>query len=511
MSCPVKFRALGDFPKYYAGELTAPYLTVFIGGNHEAASHLWELYYGGWVAPNIYYLGAANVLRLGPIRIAGMSGIWKGFDYNKPHHERLPFSSDDVRSFYHVREVDIRKLLVLQTQVDVGLSHDWPREIEKYGDSEALFRKKRDFRQESLDGTLGNVAAKYVMDRLRPPYWFSAHLHVKYAALKKYEDKQEEKQQQQHMEAQDPQSIPESSATFRDSNPDEIDLDMDDDDDDGEGDTKEKGEAAQSAQVEEGKGEKSKEASNAVPDDVRAQLPASFARPEPRTRRGIPGQPVPEAITNKEVRFLALDKCLPGRHFLQLAEIQPFDAEAHKLYPPQLSGPRYRLQYDPEWLAITRVFHKSLQIGPQALQAPPDLGEDNYLPMIEAERRWVEGHIVKGEKLDVPENFEITASPHVSGTPEIVQEQPEEYTNPQTAAYCDLLELENLWDATQEERDERRVRGPAPSMYHGGGGGAGGRGRGRGGFHRGGGGGGRGGRGGRGGGRGRGQRGGNRW
>lgn len=43
--------------RYYSGEKKAPVLTVFIGGNHEASNHLQELPYGGWVAPNIYYLG----------------------------------------------------------------------------------------------------------------------------------------------------------------------------------------------------------------------------------------------------------------------------------------------------------------------------------------------------------------------------------------------------------------------------------------------------------------------
>lgn len=43
--------------RYYSGEKKAPILTVFIGGNHEASNHLQELPYGGWVAPNIYYLG----------------------------------------------------------------------------------------------------------------------------------------------------------------------------------------------------------------------------------------------------------------------------------------------------------------------------------------------------------------------------------------------------------------------------------------------------------------------
>ncbi|KAI3903082.1 hypothetical protein MKW92_012139 [Papaver armeniacum] len=40
-------------------------------------------------------------------------------------------------------------------------------------------------------------------------------------------------------------------------------------------------------------------------------------------------------------KFLALDKCLPGRKFLQIVDI------------PSEPGP-YEIQYDDEWLAITR-------------------------------------------------------------------------------------------------------------------------------------------------------------
>lgn len=80
-SIPAKFRRLGNFPYYYAGEKKAPILTVFIGGNHEASQPLRELYLGGWVAPNIYYLGAAGVVRYGGLRIGGIGGIYKSNDY----------------------------------------------------------------------------------------------------------------------------------------------------------------------------------------------------------------------------------------------------------------------------------------------------------------------------------------------------------------------------------------------------------------------------------------------
>jgi hypothetical protein len=34
---------MNTFYKYYSGEKVAPVTTLFIGGNHEASSHLWEL------------------------------------------------------------------------------------------------------------------------------------------------------------------------------------------------------------------------------------------------------------------------------------------------------------------------------------------------------------------------------------------------------------------------------------------------------------------------------------
>lgn len=222
MSVPLKYRELADFHEYYSGQRIAPCLTIFIGGNHESAAHLFELYYGGWVAPNIYYMGAANILRLGPLRIAGMSGIWKGHDYRKPHYERLPLTESDIKSFYHVREIDVRKLLQVKTQVDIGMSHDWPNGMEWKGDSQDLFKKKQHFVEDANSSQLGSMAALYVMNRLRPPYWFSAHLHVKYAATVKHGDATS--------------ALPYNPALLRKTsgpvapskNHDEIDLDLDD-------------------------------------------------------------------------------------------------------------------------------------------------------------------------------------------------------------------------------------------------------------------------------------------
>ena len=67
MSVPDKYKELGTFYKYYSGEKTAPIPTLFIGGNHEASNYLWELYYGGYVAPNIYYVGHSGVVNFGDL------------------------------------------------------------------------------------------------------------------------------------------------------------------------------------------------------------------------------------------------------------------------------------------------------------------------------------------------------------------------------------------------------------------------------------------------------------
>lgn len=64
-----------------------------VGGNHEAANHLWELYYGGWVAKNIFYMGHAGVIKFGGARIGGLSGIYNGKHYRLVCASSLPYYS----------------------------------------------------------------------------------------------------------------------------------------------------------------------------------------------------------------------------------------------------------------------------------------------------------------------------------------------------------------------------------------------------------------------------------
>ncbi|KAK6380659.1 lariat debranching enzyme [Exophiala oligosperma] len=727
-SMPQKYRKMADFHEYYSGARTAPYLTIFIGGNHEASNHLFELYYGGWLAPNIYYLGAANVIRLGPLRIAGLTGIWKGYDYRKPHFERLPYNREETGSIYHVREIDVRKLLALRTQVDIGLSHDWPQGIEMHGDYQWLFRNKKGFGEDSRNGRLGSVAARQCLDRLRPPHWFSAHLHTKFVAILDHEEdclskvtetngnshrgplaqdrpqvsawqgfhaaaevaaakeKDDLLQQienrkvamakagaskgpqctfeetfnevtddgldrkiistthhqpshdvddaympisnldgcgfsrptkRQRLETASDEEIirREGSHTgihtagdresrSRDTamgasstvidNPDAIDIDMSDDDEsvlvtnDQNPDSvsipqiaalkstiggnhgsplmsptsSDKSEAggvklnqeatpfASSARLDNGAIQASPEpptttkdpqhaspnvvaenyippsppaasdsahtistqsatvvpSENEVSEEMRAQLAALSSNFIQEEKLEVsPPLPFPEDIFNQKTEFLALGKCEPFQEFLQLMEIKSTTAPDEAITRP------LKLSYDPEWLAIQRVFSPELQLGGNPSdKVPVNRGDTYYRDRILEEEKWIQKHIVDVGKLDVPENFSITAPVYDPSLEIGPNEMPRELTNPQTSTFCELVGIENKFDISEEEREFRMQQGPraesAQSIaYHsrsrGGGGGGG---RGRGGWRGGGGGGGRG-RGGFRGGRGRGR------
>jgi lariat debranching enzyme len=190
INMPRKYLSYKDFYKYYNGERVAPVPTLFIGGNHEASNYLWELYYGGYVAPNIYYMGHSGVIVFNGLRIAGLSGIYKQYSYNKPYTEVPPYNDSSIRSTYHARSFEIFKLLQMQQlisdesdTIDVMLSHDWPANITKYGDKDRLIQEKPYFRQDIEKGELGSPASGSLLFALKPKYWFSGHLHCKFTAI----------------------------------------------------------------------------------------------------------------------------------------------------------------------------------------------------------------------------------------------------------------------------------------------------------------------------------------
>lgn len=126
-----------------------------------------ELPLGGWVAPRIYYMGYAGVVRFRGLRIGGLTGIYKPEDFTRPHHEAPPYNPRSMRSVYHVREADVYRLLQLRQPLDVFLSHDWPRGIAHHGDTATLLRRKKFLEREVNTNTLGNPAGELLLRALK--------------------------------------------------------------------------------------------------------------------------------------------------------------------------------------------------------------------------------------------------------------------------------------------------------------------------------------------------------
>lgn len=74
------------------------------------------------------------------------------------------------------------------TSPTITLSHDWPCSIYYHGDTKRLIRNKPFFEKEIQTDTLGSPPLLEVLKVLKPDYWFSAHLHVKFAAVYDHND-----------------------------------------------------------------------------------------------------------------------------------------------------------------------------------------------------------------------------------------------------------------------------------------------------------------------------------
>ena len=181
LSCPEKYREMGDFHQYYNSKKTAPYLTIFIGGNHEASNYLEQNYYGGYVAENIYYLGRGGVINVKGLRIGGMSGIFNKFDYFRGHFEKNEKDiRGDKKSIFHLREFEIAKMSHIKNKIDIFMTHDWPTNIINKNDYSRIFKLYPQNRESILSGTLGSFPDEFILKLLKPKYYICGHMHFYY-------------------------------------------------------------------------------------------------------------------------------------------------------------------------------------------------------------------------------------------------------------------------------------------------------------------------------------------
>lgn len=136
----------------------------------------------------MYYLGYAGVVNYKGIRIGGISGIHKEYNYYRGHFEYSPYNSNSMRSVYHYRQQDVTRLKQISEPIDIMMSHDWPNEVANYGNAEDLCQRKPHFRIQIDENVLGSPPCLELLRQLKPSYWFSGHLHCKFEAVIPHQD-----------------------------------------------------------------------------------------------------------------------------------------------------------------------------------------------------------------------------------------------------------------------------------------------------------------------------------
>ena len=162
MAAPAKYRDLGDFPVFARGAAQFPWPLYFIGGNHEPYGFLETLPDGGEIATDCHYIGRANAVQIGELKVAGLSGIFQPHLFSETRPNIAQFGSKSNKDWIGWNESDIEKLLNLG-RADILLLHEWPIE---FSDNQRHF---------------ADAAARQwielALESLRPQLIFCGHLH----------------------------------------------------------------------------------------------------------------------------------------------------------------------------------------------------------------------------------------------------------------------------------------------------------------------------------------------
>ncbi|KAK0554672.1 lariat debranching enzyme [Tilletia horrida] len=465
LAVPEKYRQLGSFWQYYAGVKRAPLLTLVIGGNHEASNYMYELYYGGWLAPNIYFLGEAGCVDVGDLIISGISGIYKKHDYYRGRYERQPYNKNDLRSIYHTRLYDIERLKLLPKS-DIVMSHDWPNTIEQHGATQDLIKKKPFFAEEIRTETLGSPPLLDLLQTLKPTLWCSAHLHVRFDAVYHHDSSGfRASGSKQSGPAQISASVAISKAA---ADPNQISIDDFDDSDDEMTAPVQPQTATDSVKAVKdfGDGEEPLVPVNEVGTAVAPEVEGSTTALEEVSATEDEGSAV-DAKTS-QTTFLALGKCVNKQTFLEFFDTKRDSNGNLKLSSSSAStgtdtlDPAKRrfpsLRFHAPWLAIVRALHPWLSLEAQQAALP---SVDEIKNRIDEANGWIEQNTALSGTTDGPsegqrhaldvgriQQFVPTAPPpppeslrmkkldlrRIPPTPPLV--------NPQTAAFCDFVGID---------------------------------------------------------------------
>jgi lariat debranching enzyme len=257
------------------------------------------------------------------------------------------------------------------SRVDIIASHDWPVGIEQYGNTQELIRQKPFFREEIEQNNLGSPPNREVLDTVKPAYWFSAHLHVKFFAKVDHQRKEASIDETSGGESAPVHLIPSQVRTMASVSPLEKSSD-------------ERAEELVSVAAVEDGGSLSE-----------AKKPSTPTTPYNDNQQqtmfhGLESTCVAvNDLAEQMTRFLALDKCLPRRKYLSILHIES---------PTSSSRDGATLEFDPEWLAVLRKTHHLNTTQRRKVNLPDDVVEISKEEIAWVEERLKEKNSRNGEK-----------------------------------------------------------------------------------------------------------------
>lgn len=175
MAAPAKYRKLGDFHKYYKGELFFPWPIYFIGGNHEPYGFLEQITCGSEICCNCYYIGRANSKEIFGLTVSGLSGIYREDYYSNPRPKVEEIFAKSNKLYSYFNNNDIEYLLTL-TKTDILMLHEWPSDIIRPTDEREINTLRQ---QLNYDG-VGNQYSRLLIEFLEPQLVLCGHMHKSY-------------------------------------------------------------------------------------------------------------------------------------------------------------------------------------------------------------------------------------------------------------------------------------------------------------------------------------------